>query len=99
MRFIMATGFAVALVLGATTLSARANSIDEDTQTECKGTRCVGSYCSQDGNSRMCWKESVLIRKPGEEVHWVCMREHHRCKWVHGPMPEGDDWNKFTLEP
>ena len=79
--------------------AARADAIDENTQTTCKGTRCVGSYCNQDGDATNCWKESVLQRKPGEEVHWVCTKHGHRCKWIRGPIPDSDDkWNVIRLE-
>lgn len=91
-------GLAAAALVGLAMLApARADTIDEDTQTVCHGTRCVGSYCQQDGDATNCWQESVLRRKPNEEVHWVCTRQHHRCKWVHGPMPEPDRFGQFQL--
>ncbi len=45
-----------------------AEPLDSSTRTECKGTRCVGSYCNQDGDALNCWQESVYRRKGDEEV-------------------------------
>jgi hypothetical protein len=80
------------------TNAARADAIDDSTQTTCKGDRCVGSYCNQDGDATNCWQESVYRRKQGEEVHWVCTKPDHRCKWIRGPLPDSDKWNVIRLE-
>ena len=77
--------------------TARADEIDDNTQTTCKGLRCVGSYCNQDGDATNCWQESVYQRKPGEEVHWVCTKHKHRCKWIRGPLPDSDKLNVLQL--
>lgn len=77
---------------------ARAQAmLDDGAKTECKGTRCVGSYCNQDGDALNCWKESVYQRKPDEVVHWVCYRPGHHCKWITGPVPDSYQWNVFQL--
>jgi hypothetical protein len=71
----------------------RADTLDDNTRTDCRGDRCVGSYCDQDGDATNCWQESVYHRKPGELVHWLCTTHGHHCKWVSGPVPESDKWN------
>ena len=79
--------------------AARADAIDDNTKTTCKDDRCVGSYCNQDGDATNCWQESVYRRKLGEEVHWVCTKHDHRCKWISGPLPDSDDkWNVIRLD-
>ena len=71
---------------------ARADSLDQNTRTECRGNRCVGSYCSVDGDAYNCWQESVYRRKANEEVHWVCTKRGHHCSWLRGPLPDDDAW-------
>ena len=47
-----------ALILGLLALplgTAHAAVIDDNAKTECKGDRCVGSYCNQDGDATNCW--------------------------------------------
>lgn len=56
---------------------------DNDAQTDCRGTRCVGSRCTWDGDARNCWQESVYEMKPGESrVRWYCVYGGG-CKWIH----------------
>jgi hypothetical protein len=88
------------LALPQLTAPARAaDPLDDNAKTECKGTRCVGSYCNQDGDATNCWQESVYIRKADEEVHWACTKHHHKCSWIRGPVPDSDDkWNVLKIE-
>ncbi|HTW33446.1 MAG TPA: hypothetical protein VMD53_02425 [Rhizomicrobium sp.] len=91
--------FALGLLALPLARSAHAEALDDNARTECKGTRCVGSYCDQDGDALNCWQESVYQRKAGEEVHWVCAKRHHKCSWIRGPIPDSDDkWNVIRLE-
>lgn len=76
---------------------AHASTLDGSAQTECKGTRCVGSYCNQNGDATSCWQESVYTRKPNEVVHWICYKPGHHCKWISGPVPDSYQWNVFQL--
>ena len=95
--------FAGALILSVLFLPqlaatpARATMLDDSAKTECKGTRCVGSYCTQDGDATSCWQESVYQRKASEEVHYVCYKPGHHCKWITGPVPDSDRWNVLML--
>ena len=75
----------------------QASTLDGSAQTECKGTRCVGSYCNQDGDATNCWQESVYQRKANEEVHWICYKPGHKCKWITGPVPDSARWNVLQL--
>jgi hypothetical protein len=85
------------LLVPAAPARADQPSLDDSQRTVCHGDRCVGSSCTQDGDALNCWKESVLQRKPGEEVHWVCTKHGHRCSWLHGPMPDTDKFGQFEL--
>ena len=91
--YVLSLGLLV-LPLGA----AHAATIDDNARTECKGDRCVGSYCNQDGDATNCWQESVYRRKAGEEVHWLCTKPGHHCKWITGPLPDSDKWNVLKIE-
>lgn len=90
------------LVLGLLVIplnAAHADALDDNTRTECKGNRCIGSYCDQDGDATNCWQESVYQRKAGEEVHWLCTKHEHKCKWIRGPVPDSDDkWNVLKID-
>ena len=95
---LLALGLLLLPQLAATSARA-AEELDSSTRTECKGTRCVGSCCNQDGDALNCWQESVYTRKAGEEVNWVCTKHHHKCSWIHGPVPDADDkWNVLKIE-
>lgn len=83
------------LVLGTAPL--RADTIDPDTQTTCRGERCVGSYCENDGDAYNCWQESVHRRKGNEEVHWICTKPDHQCRWIVGAAPYDDRWSVLHL--
>jgi len=91
--------FGLGLLALVQTAPARADVLDDNAHTECRGARCVGSYCNQDGDATNCWQESVYHRKAGEEVHWLCTRRGHHCKWVLGPVPDQDKWNVLQLGP
>jgi len=90
--------FGLGLLALLQTGAAHADMIDDNTQTECRGQKCVGSYCNQDGDATNCWRESSYRRKGNEEVHYVCFKPGHRCKWITGPMPDADKWNVLQIE-
>jgi hypothetical protein len=85
------------LVLPRLAAPAHAQLLDGGARTECKGTRCVGSYCNQDGDALNCWQESVYQRKADEVVHWVCFKPGHKCKWITGPVPDNPSWSVLQL--
>ena len=89
--------FGLGLLALMQTAPARAAALDDAQKTVCKGDRCVGSTCDQDGDATNCWQESVYHRKPGEEVHWVCTLHGHHCSWLHGPLPDQAKWNVIEL--
>jgi len=95
--FLFAAGLFVLPQLASSPARAEV-MVDDNTQTECKGERCVGSYCNQDGDATNCWRESSYRRKGNEEVHYVCYKPGHHCKWIIGPMPETDKWNVLQIE-
>jgi hypothetical protein len=92
--YILALSF---LVLPQLTMPAYAATLDGSARTECKGTSCVGSYCNQNGDPLSCRQESVYQRKADEEVHWVCYKPGHSCKWITGPIPDSARWSVLQL--
>ena len=84
-------------VLALSGAAAHADDLDKDARTVCHGSRCLGQYCSADGDAYNCWTESVYKRTGNEEVHYTCTKHGHHCQWIKGPLPDSDSWNVIQL--
>ena len=91
---LLALGF---LIVPQLIAPAHAQLLDGGARTECKGTQCIGSYCTQNGDALNCRQESVYQRKAEEAVHWVCYKPSHHCKWITGPVPDSATWSVLQL--